>query len=379
MKRCTFFLLLLAVGLLFSNSLQAQGIQAGPWVTDATDSTLTVLWTSEVPGMAYVELEDGRTVYDVFAGRRIFRRLHSVRLNGLKPGQCVKYRIGGVNIKDDSNARDPKFGDAYQGSWNTMKMLDSKANTCHFSVINDTHMKVGKYAKLAAQIDPSKTDFLFLNGDIVSAGNYVLDSLVHYALEPLGGLSAKLPLFFARGNHEGRGNNTWLVADVFPHASPAPFYYTFRQGPVACIVFDAGETHDDRSMRYAGAAVYEDYLKEQIAWAAKALQEEAFQSAPVKLCLIHVPMIDHPDKNDFLLQRWLNIHMVPMLNEAGIDLMIGADLHEFMYCEKGSMGNDFPIIVNDDVRRLEFDCDSDHHMHIRTFNSGGEMEFEKYL
>ena len=360
-------------------NVMAQGIQAGPWITDATDSTLTVLWTSEVPGTAYVQLEDGTRVYDVFAGRRIFRRLHSITLKGLQPGERVKYRIGGANIVDDRNARDPKFGDSYTGAWQTVKMLDSQAETCRFTVINDIHLKDRKYRKLAAQVDSSATDFLFLNGDIVSAGNYVLDTLVHYAIEPLGNLPKGIPLFFARGNHEGRGNNTWLVADVFPHKDPAPFYYTFRQGPVAFVVFDAGETHDDRSMRYAGAAVYEDYLAEQISWAREALQEPAFQSAPVKICLIHVPMIDHPDKTDYLLQRWLNVHMVPLLNQAGIDLMIGADLHEFMLCEAGTMGNDFPILVNDDVRRMDVDCGTGAAIHVRTYKPGGELEFDRWF
>ena len=374
MKR--FFLLLLG---LVPCMVWAQGVKVGPWISDAADNHVTVLWTSEVPGTAYVQLEDGRTVYDTFAGRRIFRRLHSITVDGLQAGQTVKYRIGGDNILDDRDARDPKFGTSYESAWYSLKMLDPAAESCRFSIFNDIHMKLGKYEKLAAQVDSAHTDFLFLNGDIVSAGNYVLDTLVRYAVEPLGRLTPGMPLLFARGNHEGRGNNTWLVADVFPHADPAPFYYTFRQGPVAFVVFDAGETHDDRSMRYAGAAVYEDYLADQIRWAQSALQEEAFRSAPVKVCLIHVPMIDHPDKNDFLLQRWLNVHMVPMLNEAGIDLMIGADLHEFMMCEAGSMGNRFPILVNDDVRRLDFSCGPDHRIHVRTFNAKGEQEFERWF
>lgn len=367
---------LLFLGLIPS-LLGAQGIQAGPWITDANDSTLTVLWTSEVPGTACVELEDGRTVYDVFAGRRIFRRLHSITVKGLHPGQTVKYRLCGENILDDRNARDPQFGTSYASSWYAVKMLDSKASSCRFSMFNDIHMKTDKYRKLSAQVDSVHTDFLFLNGDIVSAGNYVLDTLVRYAVEPLGSLTRGIPLLFARGNHEGRGNNTWLIADVFPHRDPAPFYYTFRQGPVAFIVLDAGETHDDRSRRYAGAAVYEDYLREQMEWAAGAMQESAFKDAPVKVCLLHVPMIDHPDRTDYLLQRWLNVHMVPMLNEAGIDLMLGADLHEFMFCDKGTMGNSFPILVNDNVRRLDFECGPDHRMNVKIFNADGKKEFEK--
>jgi len=373
MKRiCTLF-----TAFLLPFCVWAQGIKAGPWVTDISENKMTILWTSEIPGTAYVELEDGRTLYDVFAGRRIFRKLHSITVDGLQAGQVVKYRVHGTNLKDDRNARDPKFGESYSGEWHSIKMLDNSAKTCRFSVFNDTHMKTKKYAKLAGQVDSVNTDFLFLNGDIVSAGNYVLDTLVKYAIEPMGSLTSGVPLMFARGNHEGRGNNTWLIADVFPHASPAPFYYTFRQGPVAFVVFDAGETHDDRSMAYAGAAVFEDYLQEQIEWGKKAMEAPAFKDAPIKICMLHVPMIDHEDKTDFLLQRWLNVHMVPMLNEAGIDLMIGADLHEFMLCEAGTMHNDFPILVNDDVRRLDVVCDPAKGIGVQMFNADGKLEFER--
>ena len=239
-------------------------------------------------------------------------------------------------------------------------------------------MQVEEYQALASQVDSAATDFLFLNGDIVSAGNYVADTLVRYELEPLGALPAGLPVLFARGNHEGRGNNPWLVADVFPNADPAPFYYTFRHGPVAFIVLDAGETGRSRSILYSGSAVYEEYLNAQILWARKAMQEPSFSNAPVKICMIHVPMVDHPDKDDYLLQRWLNGHFIPLLNDSGIDLMISADHHEFMYCAPGTMNNPFPILINDDVRRLDCRYDSGQ-LTITMFNTAGEAEFSTML
>ncbi|MBQ9184482.1 MAG: metallophosphoesterase [Bacteroidales bacterium] len=354
----------------------AGGITAGPWVSEARENCVTILWTSDKPGTAYVELEDGTKVWETYAGRRIFKRLHSIKIDGLKAGQILRYRPCGIEIADDSNARDPKFGDTYEGPWHNVRTFNKKASSCHFSVFNDIHMRTAKYSALAGQIDSAGTDFLFLNGDIVTAGNYKLDTLVKYALSPLGNLKAGLPVLFARGNHEGRGNNVNLVADVFPNASPAPFYYTFRHGPVAFIVFDAGETGKNRSVRYSGKEVYEDYLFSQIEWAKKAMKEPDFRKAPVKVCLIHVPMIDHPDQTDYLTQRWLNKHIVPLLNKAGITLMIGADLHEFMMCEAGSMGNSFPIIVNDDARRLDFSCDGKK-ITIRTYNSDGDLEFQR--
>ena len=371
-------LLILMLGLMACIEGFAGSIIYGPWVTETREDCATICWMSEKPGMAYVELSDGTKVWETFAGRRIFKQLHTIKINGLKPGAKLSYRVCGQDLEDDSNARNPRFGEFYEGDWHGVQTFSQSAATCRFSVFNDVHMQVGEYRALAAQIDSAATDFLFLNGDIVSAGNYDADTFVRHELQPLGTLAAGLPILFARGNHEGRGNNPQLVAEVFPNADPAPFYYTFRHGPVAFIVFDAGETSGKRSILYSGTSVYEEYLNEQIRWAQKAMQEPLFNDAPVKICLIHVPMIDHPNKDDYHIQRWVNVHFVPMLNEAGVDLMIGADLHEFMYCAPGTMGNPFPIIVNDDLRRLDCSYDSGH-LTLTMFNADGVAEFSKVL
>ena len=371
-------ILLFLTGVLLCLNSLAGGVKTGPWVSEARTDRVTILWTSDVPGMAYVELSDGTKVWETFAGRRVFHRLHSIRIDGLQPGQILRYRVCGQDIEDDSNARNPKFGAVYEGEWHSVRTFDPKASECRFSVFNDVHNRVQWYESLAAQVDSASTDFLFLNGDIASAANHQLDEFVQFEIEPLGSLPAGIPVLFARGNHEGRGNNVELVADVYPNADPAPFYYTFRQGPVAFIVFDAGETGKSRSILYSGSDVYEDYLNEQIEWAKKAMKERSFRKAPVKVCLLHVPMIDHPDKNDYLLQRWLNQHIVPLLNKAGIDLMIGADLHEAMYCEPGTMHNDFPIIVNNEARRLDFTY-SHGYITLRSFHSNGTLEVEKTI
>ena len=371
-------LLLVASLLLCGASAFCQGLQWGPWVTETRENSLSILWVSEKPGMAWVELEDGTRVWETFAGRRIFGRLHKIHLKGLQPGTTVKYRVGGENLKDDSNPRKPKFDTSYAHPWESVKTFNAEAPTCRFSVLNDIHLQVDKYSALASKVDPSATDFIFLNGDIATTGNYQLDTLVRYELAPLGELSARVPVLFGRGNHEGRGNNVQLVADIFPNSDPAPFYYTFRQGPVAFVVFDGGETGHDRSILFSGSAVYEQYLKEQLEWARKALLDPSFFYAPVKICVVHVPMIDHEDKTDFLLQRWLNVNFMDLLNQVGLDLMIGADLHEFMYCEPGTMGNSFPIMVNDDVRRLDVFSDGKK-ITLHMFNAEGKLEFKKEL
>ena len=371
-------ILLILLGAALCLESLAQGVKAGPWVTETRTDRVTILWTSDKPGMAYVELADGTKVWETFAGRRVFHRLHRVRIDGLQPGAALRYRVGGQELEDDSNARNPKFGDFYEGAWHSVRTFNPEAAECHFSVFNDVHNRIQWYESLAAQVDSASTDFLFLNGDIASAANHELDEFVRLEIEPLGSLPAGIPLLFGRGNHEGRGNNVELVADVYPNADPAPFYYTFRHGPVAFIVFDAGETGQSRSVLYSGSDVYEDYLNEQIEWAGKAMAEPDFRDAPVKICLLHVPMIDHPDKTDYLLQRWLNVHIVPMLNAAGLDLMIGADLHTQMYCEAGSMHNDFPIFVNNEARRLDV-VYAQGGLTLRSYRADGRLDFEKTI
>lgn len=365
----------LAICLLACLSMQAQGVKSdvkvGPWITNVSDCSATILWTTETPGKAWVELEDGTKVWETFAGRRIFGRSHAVKISGLQPGQVVRYRVGGELLESDRNAYDPKFGDSFSDGWHQFRTFDPAAKTCSFTMFNDIHMQVDKYGRMAACVDSASTDFIFLNGDIASAGNYTLDSLVGCSIKPLGELACSHPLMFARGNHEGRGNNTPLVKAVYPNDGPG-FYYMFRVGPVAFIVFDQGETHTDRAASYSGTEVFESYLLEQLEWAKEAVKDPMFSEAEAQICFIHAAMFDDPNTKKYELQRWMNKNIVPFLNEAGIDLMLGADLHAFRLDQPGQWGNDFPILTNDDAQRLKFFY-SDGLVSIEIYDERGEL------
>ena len=100
MKRFFTFLLGLAV---VSGTLFAQNtlpVQYGPWVTAASENSFTVLWMTDTPGLAWVELEDGSRIYQEFAGRRIFERLHKVEVTGFAKGTEYTYRVGGAPLAD---------------------------------------------------------------------------------------------------------------------------------------------------------------------------------------------------------------------------------------------------------------------------------------
>lgn len=356
---------------------QPDDVKVGPWVTavvtDGDDASAKILWTTFNEGMGWVELEDGTRIYDSFAGRRAVDSYHCVTLNGLSAGQTVRYRVGGQALTDGTDPSYPEFSDEYVHPWDGFRTLDDSSDECRFSMLNDIHLNLDAYRSLASQIDPSATDFIFLCGDIASRDNYSLDKLVQYEIEPIEHLTGGIPVRFARGNHEGCGLGIKEIARAYPQAEShqgGDFFYTFRQGPVAFIVFDGGETQERRALLYSGDAVYEEYIAEQAVWAERAMQEPFFREAPVKVCLIHVPMIDHPNKNSYQLHRHLNSTIVPLLNEAGIDLMLGADLHTYMLCKEGTMGNDFPILVNKNEERLDFVYE-DGEIRVNCFSASG--------
>ena len=356
---------------------QPDDVQVGPWVTavrtEGTEATAKILWTSYNDGMGWVELDDGTRIFDTFAGRRTVEHLHCVTLDGLPAGRSIRYRVGGQALSDGSDPSYPEFMEEYSHPWTSFKTLDNVSDVCRFSMINDIHLNVDAYKSLASQIDPAVTDFIFLCGDIASRDNYSLDKLLHYEIEPIESLTSCIPVRFARGNHEGCGLSIKEVARIYPQPDDhdgGEFYYTFRQGPVAFIVFDGGETQEKRAFLYSGDKVYDEYIAEQIKWAGHAMKEPSFKEAPVKVCLVHVPMIDHPNKSSYQLQRYLNKTVVPLLNEAGVDLMIGADLHTYMLCKEGTMGNDFPILVNRNEERLDFVYENGE-IRINCFSASG--------
>lgn len=357
-------------------------LTAGPWVTNVTDSSFTVLWTTAKTGIAFVDVVEGdlkgswfkadkKRVYQRLGGRYYPCTLHTVTVNHLKPGTRYRYRIGGKQLIDQIDPYEYTYGfERYSAKPYEVTTFDSHASTCSFSAVNDMHLMVEKYSNLIQTESTLSKDFILLNGDIITAGDYSLDSLIYYNLGPLGKLTQKLPVMFVKGNHEGRGNVYEQANQIYP-TSTREYYYTFRQGPVAFLVLDAGETGYEPSIGFSGAPAYVDYLQEQLEWAGKAVSEPSFASAPVKVCLIHVPMIGNADSANYSTLTWMAEYFVPFLNSAGIDLMVSAHKHVFSLRQPGELGNNFPIFVNSNHDRLEFEADA-HSVHIRTYGEDGK-------
>jgi len=382
MRRFILVLTSLFISLTLTAKTDPYDLKAGPWVTNVTDSSFTVMWQTEKTGIGFVDVVEGELkgswykaektrVYQRLAGRYYPCTLHSVTIKHLKPGTLYKYRIGGQFLIDQIDPYEYTFGFERFSSRNySVHTFDSSAETCSFTAVNDMHRMTDKYTQLIQVESTQDKDFILLNGDMISAGDYSIDSLIYYNLNPLGKLAHKLPVVFVKGNHEGRGNVYSQVNQIFP-TSTREYYYTFRQGPVAFLVLDAGETGAEPSIGFSGGPAYVEYLQEQLEWAAKATAEPSFSSAPVKVCLIHVPMYGTTDTSNYSTLTWMAEYFVPFLNNIGIDLMISAHRHVFSMKNPGDLGNKFTIFTNGNEDRLEFQADA-HNVSIRTYDQQGK-------
>ena len=361
--------------------LHADGtdITAGPWLQNVTETEFTVMWVTEGKCLSWIEIapDDGtpfeaserQNVFQSMAGKRWTGTSHTVRMSGLQPGTSYRYRILVREVIDDSNPYGSIYGKEFTSSkGGTVTTMDYTASSCSFSMVNDMHDRKDLYRNLTYPVLDADPDFLLLNGDIVS---YVtsIDTVINHTFDPIRELAADVPVVFARGNHEGRGADSYKVADLFKTPT-GEFYYIFRQGPVAFVVLDGGEDKPDSNVAYSGLADYDAYREAELEWLEDAVKDPLFADAPVKVAVCHIPSLRFPDS--WYSQIWINEKFNPVLNSAGVDIMLSAHHHRHFLVEAGECGNDFPILVNSNMERLDF-VSTDGKIDIKVYNADNEM------
>lgn len=78
------------------------------------------------------------------------------------------------------------------------------------------------------------------------------------------------------------------------------------------------------------------------------------------------------EEDSWYTQKQLHDIFLPVLNRAGIDLMLSGHFHSHGFAPAGHSGNDFPVLVNDCDERLDFYCDGKT-MDIRIYDRDGNL------
>ena len=220
---------------------------------------------------------------------------------------------------------------------------------------------------LCKKVDFSEIGFVVFNGDMSSSVENEEQLFTDYIDASVALFASGTPILFNRGNHETRGVWSDRLIDYFPTRS-GEFYGIYRYGDVCLLVLDCGEDKPDSDIEYYGLADYDAYRAEECAWLKKAVQSEEFLSASARIVLLHVP----PTTGTWHGNVHLNELFMPVLNEAGIDLMLCGHEHRYSFHPAGERGAQFPIVINDNKSYARCDV-TDSLIRVRIVGPRGKV------
>ena len=320
-----------------------------PLLLDMSSTSVVVEWMTDSPGDERVRYGDGRLDHEIVPqqdGLIPVGAMHRVVIDGLLPGHTYQYQVSSRRVVA-LKPYWPDMGRTVQSPVYSFTTFDPAKKSASFAVITDTHEDVDRIRGLMDMIHREPVDFVAHDGDGVNYGvseNQLKDRF----LEPMStGLQGRVPLVYARGNHEYRGEFARSLGGYL-HAQDDKYFFTRDEGPLHLVVVDTGEDKPDDTSVYAGLNDLRDYRSEEFAWLRKTFaQENRTTTAPFTVVLGHQP--------DW---GWLDGHgeqWTQLANRAHIDLFIAGHEHVFQYIRPGERGNDFPILVvgQDQVARVQ--------------------------
>jgi len=361
-------LLFVLAGVAFAWTAVAQELRIthGPYLCDMTHDGVTVVWTTSKPALSWVEASPADSLnapalrqaryYQTVAGRKLAcRTLHAVRVRGLQPGTDYRYRIFSQEVQSWPDVNNVTYGktldaDASRRRAYEFRTFPQAGSGCSFIVLNDIHGKADYMTRLCKSVDFSKLGFVAFNGDMSSSVESGEQLFKAYLDASVSLFATGTPILFTRGNHETRGIFADSLGDYFP-GQDGRFYGIYRYGDVCILLLDCGEDKPDDHAEYNGLADYDAYRIEECEWLKKAVRSDEFLSASARIVLLHIPP---------MAEAWhgsvhLNELFVPVLNEAGIDLMLCGHDHAYSFRPAGEQGTQFPIVVNDNKSYVRCD------------------------
>ncbi len=356
------FLFLFTVPLVAQEKIR---ISHQPYIQALTDSSLSIVWVTNKPAVAWVELapadeshfyaEARPKLFAAKYGYKTVGTVHQVDLKGLKPGTKYRYRVYNQEVLSHQGTR-VQYGnyvatDVYSKAaliFTTPKPSDKVS----FAILNDIHGKNDLLSNLIGQVDLTKTDFVVFNGDMVDAlisEDQMFTGFMDKATELF---ASEKPMYFSRGNHETRGPFAVAYPKYFPTSS-GELYYMFTQGEACFIVLDGGEDKPDSDIEYAGIVDMDFYRAQQAAWLERAVESPAFKNARYKIVICHMPPMGGWHGSIDIERKF-----VPILNKAGAQIMISGHLHRHVK-QMPTAAIKFPLLVNSNLNIIKADISAD--------------------
>jgi len=214
--------------------------------------------------------------------------IHKLWLENLQPGQTYKYCIVGPRWKSK----------VYQ-----FRTVPPKADEVKFIVYGDSRTNRKTQRKLVRLMLDHKVDFVVNCGDLVTDGNRY-EQWGPQFFEPLKGLAESVPIYIAKGNHEGNnGNYEKLLIPAGENNS-----YGFDYGPLYFFCADN-----------VSKGLNEEAQLKLIA------ENVTASSHPWKFVSYHIPSLNFGGH----WSDWGSPDALPAIAKAGVDFVITGHSHQY--------------------------------------------------
>jgi predicted phosphodiesterase len=321
-------------------------ITHGPYLQNVSADEATIVWTTNRKAISWIELtsndKDGEQPGQFFAaknGTKSEGRVHAVKINRLDTGARYSYRVCSKRVIFRV-AIVRLYGKKVAASnFHSFVTLDPAKDSITFTMVNDIHNHSDVLERLLKLSNPPSNDMYFFNGDMIEwmrSERALFSGFMDVSVKLF---ASEIPMYYVKGNHETRGGEfASHFQDYFsPLAEP---YGLIRHGHVCFVTLDSGEDKNDSHPEYFGNADFDNYRSQQAEWLRKALKSETFTGAPFKVAVCHIPPSNGGHGSSEVMNKF-----VPLLNEAGIDLMLCGHYHSY-YQWKANSQVHFPIIIN---------------------------------
>jgi len=350
------FTLISSFDLLFNASFSQErlAVTHGPYLIDPAENGITVVWFTNKRCVSRVEYTtDPKNVYNSTVSIHqglvdAYTTEHTIRITGLEAGKTYSYRVVSkefVTFKPYQVV----YGDSIVSAVYTFKTLDTKKTDFSFGIVNDIHQRAGHLDSLLQRLSWENIDIFFYNGDLVDY--YEDESLIFSGFLDVSvqRFAKNIPFVYIRGNHDTRGNFARNLMQYFPHSS-GRFYYSFNHGLVHFIILDSGEDKRDDTPVYAGLVDFDAYRQEQAVWLKEEVKSESFKNSLYRIVIFHIPPFISIYGSQYLTKEW-----VPILNTAGIDLVINAHTHRYGRTQPTEGRNSFInlILGNSEIAQVD--------------------------
>ena len=359
----------------------------GPYLQNIKAAEATVVWEADKQSIGWVELapDDGSNFYsserpkyfDCTNGVKNTSLIHTVKLTNLKANTTYRYRIyskqvlthNGTFVNYDNHVA---ATDVYSKAPLHFTTLDPGKKETSFVVLNDVHGKKNFITPLMKLVDYQHKDLIFFNGDMISVLNKKEDFFEGFMNECIGLFAQEKSPYYARGNHETRGEFSTHFQEYFSPREPH-LYFTVRQGPIYFILLDAGEDKPDDDIEYSGIVDYDNYRTEQAEWLKTLVNDPDYQTAKFRVVICHMPT--RIDKNDWHGMTDCTNKFAPILNHMNINVMLAGHTHSDSYHEPNA-NIQYPVLVNSNEGIIEAQT-KDNELDIRVIHKDGNVVAKK--